>query len=147
MGQPYVIYHDIKYHNMNTVVSEIFAGRNFREFREKRSDSRKLSWVCIKWRPFVVRATWEQRAIAFVYACSEGIFSVPGLLTAANNLSDATAPNSLINMTSSNTALLLKRGHLQKPAILLFFFRKMKRQKFVSTINDSTLRSVAIHNT
>ena len=60
----------------------------------------------------VVRATWEQRAIAFVYACSKGIFSVPGLLTAAENLSNANAPNSLINMTSSNTALILKRGHL-----------------------------------
>ena len=44
----------------------------------------------------VVRATWEQRAIAFVYACSEGIFSVSGLLTAAKNLSNANAPNSLI---------------------------------------------------
>ena len=33
----------------------------------------------------VGRATWEQRAIAFVYACSEGISSIPGLLTAAKN--------------------------------------------------------------
>ena len=95
----------------------------------------------------VVRATWEQRVIAFVYACSEGIFSVSGLLTAAKNLSNATAPNSLINMISSNTALVLKRGHLQKRAILQFFLRKIKRQKLVSTINGSTLRSVAIHNT
>ena len=95
----------------------------------------------------VVRATWEQKTIAFVYACSEGIFSVPGLLTAAKNLSNATAPNSLINMISSNTALILKRGHLQKRAILQFFLIKIKRQKFVSTMNDSTLRSVAIHNT
>ena len=95
----------------------------------------------------VVRATWEQRAHAFVYACSEGIFSVPGLLTAAKNLSNATAPNSLINMIFSNTALILKRGHLQKRAILQFFFRKIKRQKLFPTVNDGTLRSVAIHNT
>ena len=95
----------------------------------------------------VVREMWEQRAIAFVYACSKGIFSVSGLLTAAENLSNATAPNSLINMISSNTALILKRGHLQKRAILRFFLRKIKRQKLVSTINDSTLRSEAIQNT
>ena len=95
----------------------------------------------------VVRVKWEQRAIAFVYACSEGIFSVSGLLTAAKNLSNATAPNRLINMISSNTALLLKRGHLQKRAIFQFFLRKIKRQKLVLTINDSTQRSVAIHHT
>ena len=95
----------------------------------------------------VVWATWERRAIAFVYACSEGIFSVSGLLMAAKNLSNATAPNSLINVTSTNTALILKRGHLQKRAMLRFFLRNIKRQKLVSTINDSTLRSVAIHNT
>ena len=62
----------------------------------------------------IVQATWEERAMAFVHACSEGIFSIPGLLTAAKNLSNATAPNSLINIISSNTALILKRGHLQK---------------------------------
>ena len=88
----------------------------------------------------VVQATWEQRVIVFVYACSEGIFSVPGLLTAVKNLSNATAPNSLINMISSNTALVLKCGHLQKRAILQFFLRRIKRQKLVSTVNDSTLR-------
>ena len=40
-----------------TVVSEIFAGRNFREFREegriRENSFAKLSWVCIKWRPFI----------------------------------------------------------------------------------------------
>ena len=101
-------------------MSEIFAGRNFREFREEG----RIREIFIRDKiivgmykmaavyTLVVRATWEQRAIAFVYACSEGIFSVPGLLTAAKNLSNATAPNSLINMISSNTALILKRGHL-----------------------------------
>ena len=74
----------------------------------------------------------------------EGIYSVPGLLTAAKNLSNATAPNGLINVISSNTTLMLKRGHLQKRAILQFFLRKIKRQKLVLTINDNTLRSVAI---
>ena len=72
----------------------------------------------------VVRVMWEQRTIAFVYACSEGSFSVSGLLMAAKNLSNATAPNSLINMISSNTALILKHGHLQKRAILQFFSEK-----------------------
>ena len=38
----------------------------------------------------VVRAAWEQRAIASVYAFSKGIFSVSGLLTAAKNLFNAT---------------------------------------------------------
>ena len=71
----------------------------------------------------VVQATWEQRAITFAYACSEGIFSIPGLLTAAKNLSNATAPNSLIN--SLNTALILKHGHLQKRTILQFILRKI----------------------
>ena len=96
---------------------------------------------------FIVRAAWEQRAIAFVYACSEGMFSVPGLLTAAKNLSNATAPNSLINMISLNTALILKCVHHQKRAILQFFLREIKRQKLVSTINGSASCSIAIHIT
>ena len=47
-----------------------------------------------------VRATWEKKAIAFdiVYACSElRDFQHFWLLTAAKNLSNATAPDSMIN--------------------------------------------------
>ena len=98
-----------------TVVSEIFAGRNFREFR-KEGQIRENSFAKIIVGMYkmaavytvVVWATWEQRAIAFVYTCSEGI------LTAGKNLSNATAPSNLINMISLNTALILKCGHLQK---------------------------------
>ena len=138
----------------NTVVSEIFAGHNFREFCEEgwihENSLAKIIVGVYKIAAvytLIVRAMWEQRAIAFVYACSKGIFSIPGLLKAAKNLSNATAPNSVINTISSNTALILKHGHLQKRVILHFFLRKIKCQKLVSTINDSTLCSVANNNT
>ena len=92
-------------------MSEIFADVIFANFARKVGFA-KFSFTKIIAGMYKMAAVYtlvvRARAIAFVYACSKGIFSVSGLLTAAKNLSNAKGPNSLINVTSSNTALILK---------------------------------------